>query len=174
MVLNKIICVQEFLKKAGIVVSGTVIIIMMFFILLDVLLRNVTGSSIPGGYNYVEKYFMPFIVFPLLAFVYSSGILPRLDVFVDKFSKTKMVVINLIMRIVDLVLFSLMFYYSLKYMVTGTIQGVAFSAGGALAPLAPSLIITTFGFLILFFEIVLAIYKTKYNFQSNESKSVNN
>lgn len=147
---------------------------MMFFITADVLLRNLFDYSIPGGYNYVEKYFMPFIVFPALAYVYSSGVLPRLDVLVDKFSKGKQQTLNFIMRIIDLVLYGLMFYYSLKYMVANTIQGTAFSVGGSLAPLAPSLIIATIGFLLLVVEIILAFFKnTNPSYQVEKSQNFN-
>jgi len=170
--LEKIIRTQNALKNIGITISGVVIIAMMFFITIDVILRNLFDYSIPGGYNYVEKYFMPFIVFPALAYVYSSGVLPRLDVLVDKLSKGTQQSISLMMRVIDLVIFGLMFYFSLKYMIAQTIQGAAFSVGGTLAPLAPSLIIAVIGFLLLVVEIVLAFIKTlnpKYQVEQTQN-----
>lgn len=173
-IMEKIIRTQNVLKNIGITISGVVIILMMFFITFDVALRNLFDYSIPGGYNYVEKYFMPFIVFPALAYVYSSGVLPRLDLLVDKFSNGKQLAINLIMRVIDLVIFGLMFYYSFKYMIANTAQGTAFSVGGSLAPLAPSLIIAVIGFLLLVVEIILAFYKNiNSSYQVKETQNLN-
>lgn len=173
-ILEKIIRTQNVLKNIGMTISGIVIVVMMFFITVDVLLRNLFDYSIPGGYNYVEKYFMPFIVFPALAYVYSSGVLPRLDVLVDKFSKGKQLSINLFMRVLDLVIFGLMFYYSLKYMIAETIQGAAFSVGGVLAPLAPSLIIAVLGFLLLVVEIILAFFQNMNpSYQAEQNQNLN-
>lgn len=115
---------------------------------------------------------MPFIVFPALAYVYSSGVLPRLEIFVNKFSQGKQLIINFIMRVIDFVIYGLMFYFALKYMIAGTIQGVAFSVGGSLAPLAPSLIIAVIGFLLLVIEIILAFFKNVNLSQERIDKSI--
>lgn len=170
--MKQMMHIQNVLKNIGITISGIVIVLMMFFITIDVLLRNLFDYSIPGGYNYVEKYFMPFIVFPALAYVYSSGVLPRLEIFVNKFSQGKQLIINFIMRVIDFVIYGLMFYFALKYMIAGTIQGVAFSVGGSLAPLAPSLIIAVIGFLLLVIEIILAFFKNVNLSQERIDKSI--
>ncbi|ALX47582.1 TRAP transporter small permease [Lentibacillus amyloliquefaciens] len=157
--INIIIAIHEWIKKLFLVISGIALVGMMLFISLDVGLRNIIGSSIPGSYEYAENYFMPFIVFPALAFVYTTGILPRVLNLVSKFPNQFQHKANLCLRIIDLIIFTLIFYFSLKYAIDGTIQGKAFVAGGNLVPLYPALFIAPLGVFVLLVEIIIETIK---------------
>lgn len=157
--VNSIINIQEWMKKIGLIISGTALFSMMLFISLDVGLRNTVGSSIPGSYEFTESYFMPFLVFPGLAYIYTTGILPRVLNLVSKFSNRFQYTTNIIFRIIDFIIFSLIFYFALKYAIEGTIQGNAFVAGGQLIPQYPALFIAPLGIFVLIVEIIIETIK---------------
>lgn len=169
-ILNQLIRVQNILKKAGVIISGAMLIIMMLFIGLDVILRNLMSTSIPGSYEYVQKYLMPFLIFPSLAYVYSTGILPRVEIILEKISEKKNFYITLFMRLTEIFIFSLMFYFSLRYAIAGVMQQSSFTAGGNLVPLYPALFIAVFGLGLLTFEVILITIKSILDYQSSNQK----
>ena len=43
------------ITTAGAIISGVAVFVLMLFIVLDVVLRNMGGASIPGGFEIVEN-----------------------------------------------------------------------------------------------------------------------
>ena len=168
--LDNLIRIQSILKKAGVILSGTVLIVMMLFIGLDVILRNLISTSIPGSYEYVQKYLMPFLIFPSLAYVYSTGILPRVEILLDKMSEKYNFFVTLSMRLTEIFIFFLLFYFSLRYAISGVIQQSSFTAGGNLVPLYPALFIAVFGFGLLTIEVILITIKSIVNYKLSNKK----
>jgi len=127
----------NWIKLAGVWISGISLFGMMLFITSDVFLRNTAGNSINGGFEIVQNYFMPIVVFPSLAYMYSSNVLPRMDLLIDRFhDKTKKLFI-LGMIVVELFIFVLMMVFTWEYAMEGLGRKMAFPAAGTLYPLYP-------------------------------------
>ncbi|EMF46055.1 hypothetical protein B481_2635 [Planococcus halocryophilus Or1] len=60
---------------------------MMLMIVYDVTMRTLFSSSIRGGFEIIQNYMMPLVVFPGLAYVYASGVLPKMDLILERLNK---------------------------------------------------------------------------------------
>jgi TRAP-type C4-dicarboxylate transport system permease small subunit len=78
----------DYLKLIGIYISSLAVLIMMVLIVYDVIMRNLFSSSIRGGFEIIQNYMMPLVVFPGLAFMYASGVLPKMDLLLGKVNKS--------------------------------------------------------------------------------------
>src|SRR5690625_2516001 len=79
--LNRI---NNTLQKLGGKISGIAILAMMGVIVVDVFMRNIFKSPVPGSYVIIESFLMPIAIFPALGYVYMVGVLPRLNDFVER------------------------------------------------------------------------------------------
>lgn len=146
-------------KLGGMYLSGITIFIMMLFIVADVALRNLTNASVLGSYEITEHLLMPIAFFPGLAFVYSSGIMPRIEMVVVKLKNTHQRKIFIAMLLLELILFLLLTFYGLQYALTGTEEMLGFSMKGNIIPYYPILYFVPLGFLLLAVEIFFLIIK---------------
>lgn len=158
-VVNVIEKVQEFLKKIGLYISNISILIMMVLIMVDVIIRNFFEIPFAGAYDLVESYLMPLTVFPAIAFAYSSGILPRLGELILKFPVKVQKVAEIIIDILELVIFALLTYYSYKFAMTGLADQMSIPFGGNLYPLYPIFFLLPFGFGLVVIEVILDMVK---------------
>lgn len=146
--------VFEKIKYGGMLVSGGVIYLMILFICLDILLRNLTGGSIPGSYEIVQNYVMPLVVLPAMPYVYSSGIMPRIDMLVGKFSlRWRNVFVQLVV-VVEIILFFLFFYYTWRFALTGVEDQAGFPAGSYIFPVYPLYFLAPLAFGMICIECV--------------------
>lgn len=149
----------RYLKLAGALVSGLAIFAMMGLIVADVVSRNFLGGSIAGSFEIVENYFMPLAVFPALAYVYGSGVLPKMDLLMHKTGRTAQSAAIYGLLALELVLFALMTYYTWGYAITGMERKTAFPAGGELYPLWPLLFLVPIGFAMVIVETVFVLLR---------------
>lgn len=144
-------------KFAGATISGMSVMLMMLVIFADVFSRNFLSGSITGVLEIVQNYFMPLAVFPGLAYVYASGILPKMDLLIAKLNQNvQYAVINLLL-ILEFILFALVVYYTFEYALFGMHENISFSAGGTLFPIYPLFFLAPLGFLLLMIEIVFIV-----------------
>lgn len=141
------------ITKSGAVISGVAIFLSMLFITADVLLRNFVGGSIPGSFEIVQNYFMPLAVFPGIAWVYSSGIMPRMDLLVGRMTQRWEGIVIHIFVIFEVVIAAAVFWYSLDYALQGLARSAAFTAGGDSLPLWPAQFLAPLGILLLLIEV---------------------
>jgi TRAP-type transport system small permease protein len=151
--------VYGYLKLAGAIISGLAIFAMMSLIVADVVSRNFLGGSIAGSFEIVENYFMPLAVFPALAYVYGSGVLPKMDLAMHKTSKTVQDAVIYGLLVIELVLFALMTYYTWGYAVTGMERKTAFPAGGDLYTLWPLFFVVPLAFAMVIVETLFVLLK---------------
>ena len=151
--------VYGYLKLAGAIISGMAIFAMMSLIVADVVSRNFLGGSIAGSFEIVENYFMPLAVFPALAYVYGSGVLPKMDLAMHKTSKTVQDAVIYGLLVIELVLFALMTYYTWGYAVTGMERKTAFPAGGDLYTLWPLFFVVPLAFAMVIVETLFVLLK---------------
>lgn len=144
-------------KIGGAVVSGVTIFGMMIFIVCDIVSRNFMSGSINGSYQMTQTYFMPLAIFPGLAYIYASGVVPRMDLLVDKFAKKLQAPIVYLFHLVELVIFVLVTYYSFGFAMSGLREVSSFTVKGAYFVEYPFYFLVPFGFALLTIEVLFVI-----------------
>ncbi|WP_209121629.1 TRAP transporter small permease [Alkalihalobacillus sp. BA299] len=153
----------EYIKKGGNILSGIAIFGMILFITLDVLSRNLLSSSIPGSYEMVRNYLMPLAAFPIILYAYSSGIMPRISMIIEKAPKIFQKTIHILLLLLELIIVVLITYYSFDYGLTGTEKNASFPAAGYLFPVYPFLFLVPIGFGCIAIEIILLLLKNFFS-----------
>lgn len=148
-----------YLKLGGALVSGIAIFAMMSLIVADVVARNFMGGSIAGSFEIVQNYFMPLAVFPALAYVYGSGVLPKMDLFMHKTPKAAQDAVVYLLLVIEVGLFSVMAYYTWDYAVAGMERKEAFTAGGELYPLWQLFFLVPVSFGLVVVETLFVLVK---------------
>lgn len=149
----------EKIKLFGVMVSGLSAIVMMAFIAVNVISRYFLAGSITGSFEFVTYYFLPLSVFPALGYVYSSGVLPKMDLLIQKAHKKIRDILIVLLLLLELFLFSLIIYYSFHYSMTGMAEGHSFTAGVDLYPLYPVYFLVPLGFTLMTIEILFIMTK---------------
>lgn len=146
-------------KMIGVFVSGVAILGMMIAIVADVISRNITGSSILGVYEVTQNYLMIAAIFPALPYVYSEGIMPKMELLLDKVSVKIQEGLIYFILLLEVIAYTVMFYYSLQYALTGFEGKTGFMAGGKIYPLYPILFLIPISFISMLFETIFIIVK---------------
>ena len=162
-VLRRAYSVLGVLKGAGMVVSGLATFGMMAFIVADVVSRNVWGSSIPGAYEIIQNYFMIVAVFPAIGYVMAAGILPRLDLAVQRLRGRIFGAGLQIGLLGEAIVLGLLVYYSFLYALSGFERGLGFSAAGSIYPLWPVLFLIPAGLLLALAEVLFVLIRNFYS-----------
>lgn len=165
--MNKLYKFFSWIKLSGVLISGIALFIMMLSIVADVISRNLTNASILGVYEITENYLMILVIFPSLPFVYSEGIMPKMELFFDKFKEKGRNFLVTVILIIEILVYLFMFYYSFIYAITGFNEKLGFMAGGNIFPLYPILFLMPLSFILMSVESAFIIYK---NIKTNEYK----
>jgi len=163
--------------RLGMYISGISILIMMMLTVVDVILKNFFSSSIPGAYVFSENYLMPLAVFLGLPYAFFTGIFPRLDILLKKFSKQKQLKIIITVLIIEVISYIIIVYYSFLYGIHGWTTNITFLAGINSIPLYPMFFLVTIGFGVLSIYLIRAIRKMittngEYNLFSNSEEEI--
>lgn len=150
----------HYVKFTGMLVSGTTIFLMMLLIVVDVATRNLFNSSIFGSYEITQYFLMPVAFFPTLAYAYSSGIMPRLEMFTSRLKLLAQRNIQIFMLVIEFLLFGMLTYFGWQYAISGTREQLGFSMKGGVVSYYPILYFIPLGFLLLSIEILFLIIKS--------------
>lgn len=161
--MNKLYSLFNKIKLVGVAISGLALVLMMFAIVADVLSRNITGASILGVYEMTQNYLMILTIFPALPYVYAQGIMPKMELLFDKFKGIGKTLLVLGIQLVEMIVYLLIFYYSLQYALTGLENDVGFMAGGNIYTLYPVLFLIPISFALMFVETVFVFVKNMKN-----------
>lgn len=112
--LEKFDKIYDKVIKALAYLSGIFILIMMFRTTGDVILRNFFKISIGGTYETSQYIYMPMCVLPSLAYIYKSGILPKLDVISAPKNPTVGKVLLILLTVIEAVVFIMLAVYSFE------------------------------------------------------------
>ncbi|ARK32434.1 TRAP transporter small permease [Halalkalibacter krulwichiae] len=145
--------------KVGMYISGIAILIMMVMTVIDVTLKALFSSTIPGNYLYVQNYLMPVAFFCGLPYVFFTGIFPRLDLLIKRFSKKVSINIMISVLVIELLVYILITYYSFSYGLYGLRENITFLAGVNSLPLYPMFFLVTIGFAMLTICLILTLRK---------------
>lgn len=146
-----------YIKIAGALISGLAILVMMCVIVADVVSRNFLGGSISGTFEIAQNYFMPLSVFPGLAYVYGSGVLPKMDLMMHRFPTRFQEGTIYALLVLELLMFGLLVFYTWGYAMNGMERDVAFPAGGSLHTLWPLFFFVPLGFAMIMIETVFVL-----------------
>lgn len=149
----------NYIKIFGVVISGIAVLGMVFVISYDVFMRTVFSQSIRGGFEIIQNYFLPLIVFPSIAYVYGSGVLPKMDMLLEKLNmKLKRIIVYVLIAL-ELFVLILIVQFSWEYAISGLEKKSAFPAGGSLYPLYPLFFIIPISFLLIIIENIFVIIR---------------
>lgn len=116
-------------------ISIVFVLIMMVYITLDVLVRNFSKTSLVGTYEIVQYYIMPISVFLSIPYAYSSGVMPKLVLMVNKIPKVRIREnMQLLCNAIGFLIYLTLTYYSLRYAIQSTLDGYAVIVGSSLVP----------------------------------------
>lgn len=149
----------NYLKKIGVIISGLFILVMMCVIVYDVVMRNLFNSSIRGGFEIIQNYLMPLVVFPGLAFMYASGVLPKMDMLLDKVSIKAQRIFVIVMILIELFILVLIVQFSLEYAINGLERKTAFPAAGTLYILYPLFFVIPIAFAMIIIENIFVLIR---------------
>lgn len=109
MAFEKVEGVQSFVEKGFIVISAAIIGLMMFITTVDVVLRYIFNSPLPGVFILCEM-FMVCAVYLSIAYVQQHKGHVRVDIIIDKLKGSPRIAIELSILILSLIAFSLVFW----------------------------------------------------------------
>lgn len=157
--VEKIYRIFEKIKIIGVWISGIALLGMMVIIVIDVISRNVFLHSISGGFEFVQNYFMPVAVFPALPFIYSTGVLPQMDLLLDRCNERMKKINVMLVVVIELFIMIFMTLYTWDYAVTGLEKGTAFPASGKLYPLYPLFFFVSIAFGLIIIENIFILIR---------------
>lgn len=149
----------HYIKLAGIWISGISVLLMMLMIVYDVAMRTFFSSSIRGGFEIIQNYMMPLVVFPGLAYVYASGVLPKMDLILEKLNNTAQRILIFFMLLLELFVLVLIVQFSWEYAMSGFERKTAFPAAGTLYPLYPLFFLIPIAFAMIVVENVFILIR---------------
>lgn len=153
----------HYIKLVGIWISGISLLLMMLLIVYDVAMRTFFSSSIRGGFEIIQNYMMPLVVFPGLAYVYASGVLPKMDLIMEKFNTSSQRVLIFFMLLLELFVLVLIVQFSWEYALSGFERKTAFPAAGTLYPLYPLFFLIPIAFGMIIIENIFILIKNILN-----------
>ncbi|WP_241535858.1 TRAP transporter small permease subunit [Indiicoccus explosivorum] len=125
---------------------------MMGFIVYDVIARNLFAGSINGGFEIVQNYFMPLVVFPGLAYAYSSGVLPKMDLVIERIPENAQRLLVIVMILIELFVLLLLVQFTWQFAMNGLEREEGFPAAGRLYPLYPLFFLIPISFALIAIE----------------------
>lgn len=150
--LNKM---NQTIQTMGARISGLAILSMMVVIVLDVFLRNIFKMPIPGSYVIIESFLMPIAIFPALGYVYMMEVLPRLSEFVAKTPKWFQKYNRLLLIIMDIIIFSLLTYYTFKFFMNGYKDDMQIPVASHFIAIWPVYLFIPLGYLLVLLEVLV-------------------
>lgn len=159
MSLQKADKVLATVEMAGVIICGISVMIMMLYTTVDVVVRTFSNVTFTGTYERVQAIFMPMAVFPGIPFAYRSGVLPMFDSLTKKMKPQKAKLVEWSIAIIEVACFSLLAYYSWFTSIQAVQDNMAIQAGGTLTPTWWVYFGCTFGFNVLFVEILFNRFK---------------
>ncbi len=146
-------------KKVGVWITGLTVMVMMFFITMDVLGRNFFSMPVPGNFEIVQGYMMPLISFPALAYAYAEGIMPRMDIIVNKLNHSVKKIFIGAALMVDITIFIAMVSFSWRFAMAGFEEKTFFVAGLTLYPVYFLYILVPICFSMIIIENIFVLIR---------------
>lgn len=144
-------------NRIGLFAASAAVAVMMLFIVLDVAGRNFGFRIVRNSYEFSEYYFMAMGVFPALGYIYTTGILPKVDSLYQRYSRKIRIVVVCLIILIEIIIFGLLSYWSF-FEFLGDLQGASvFVAGSSTYPIWPVMLAVFSGLFLVFCDRVLVL-----------------
>ncbi|RKQ29325.1 TRAP transporter small permease [Oceanobacillus halophilus] len=161
---------NKVIQEIGKNISGLAILSMMTIIVLDVVMRNIFKTSIPGSYVIIENFLMPIAIFPALGYVYMVHILPRLSEFIERRSEKYQRINKFMLLTIDVIVFGLLTYYTFLFFLDGFNNQIAVPVATNFVPLWPIYFVIPVGYLLVLQEVLLQlIHEIRHSLAKNKT-----
>lgn len=127
--LKKTYAGLTFAHKLGAGIAGVFMAVMMLAITVDVAGRNFDIILVSYSYEWTEYYFMAFAFFPALGYIYSSGIMPRVNSLYDRMRDGPRTMVAVLFLLTEIVVFGLLFMWTIDEFVHAFSESTTFSVG---------------------------------------------
>lgn len=106
----------RFEKRLCIVGSGTCLILMVAVIIVSVLGRYLFHTDlVPGGFNIIERFLFPVLVFCAIPLTYRDGMFPSVTFFREKLSNTTGRIVRRFCAITEILLYLVIVVYAFRF-----------------------------------------------------------
>ena len=102
---------------------------------------------------------MPLLVFPSLGYVYSSNVLPKTDLLIERFQGKMKKIFIFVMLIVEIIILLLITQFTWEYAMQGLERKMSFPAAGTLYPVYPLFYFIPTAFALILIENVFILLK---------------
>ena len=157
------------IEHAMVIFSGIIILVMMFRITADVLMRNILHRAMMGTYEMTQYIFMPLAVIPTFAFVQRNDMLPKMDGLSNRFKGFTKKANMFLMMVFELIAYSLLAFYSFSTVQQAIKIGASYSIGGQIHSTVWVYFVLPLSFCVLFLECLLG-YILKLSEKDTEEK----
>lgn len=152
--MEKLIKMFNQLDKVLLTISSVTMFILMTLISTDVVLRTVFNKPIPGTLELTGEYLMVIIVYFAVSYTYKDDGHVRVAILENVFNDTFKIIIKFLSNIVVAVFFLFISYFSFL----SSLENLEFnirSIGALDYPLAPAIMIISFGMLMIALRLIL-------------------
>ena len=157
--LDRIYGFYQKLKGVFLFLGGVALFGMMFYITVDVLVRNFSPTALVGTYEIVSYYLMPLIILPSMCYALSSGVMPRIVAVTNKLSPRGQRVMGIILPILDLFFCVVMAFFSTRYAVQATADKLTFVCGVKTLPVYQMYFLAGLAYIMMSLENVFVLIR---------------
>lgn len=162
----------DYVESACLVIAGIAVMAMMILTTIDVIMRYVFASPLPGMLELSEEYLMVAAIFLPLSYVYSHGGHIKVELLERFFSPGMKAVAEKVNIIISLILFLMITYASIP-MVEDAIRISEESRSALHYPMAPAYAMVTIGcFLVCLRAFEALLGKGPLNEHHDESEEI--
>lgn len=76
--LDQLYAIHSKIKNIFLALGGAGVFVMMLYITVDVLVRNLSNTALIGTFEIVSYYIMPLTILPSMCLALASGVMPRI------------------------------------------------------------------------------------------------
>ena len=127
--LDQLYAIHSKIKNIFLALGGAGVFVMMLYITVDVLVRNLSNTALIGTFEIVSYYIMPLTILPSMCLALASGVMPRIVAMTNRLPQKAQRIDAIILPILEIAAYVLMCRFSIKYAISATNDQLTFIAG---------------------------------------------
>lgn len=132
--LDQLYAIHSKIKNIFLALGGAGVFVMMLYITVDVLVRNLSNTALIGTFEIVSYYIMPLTILPSMCLALASGVMPRIVALTNRLPQKAQRIDAIILPILEIAAYVLMCRFSIKYAIFATNDQLTFIAGTTSLP----------------------------------------
>lgn len=157
--VDKLYGIHSKIKNCMLALGGAGVFIMMIYITVDVLVRNLSSTALVGTFEIVSNYIMPLTILPSMCLALASGVMPRIVAMTNRLPHKAQRVNVIILPILEMAAYILMFLFSTKYAISATQDRLSFVAGTTALPVWFMYYLPPLAYVMMTVESLLVLLK---------------